>query len=99
MTARTEGTPSLTLPIEGMSCAACVGRVERALRAVPGVADATVNLATERADVTLAAPVDRAALVQAVAGLHAGELILEDADPERECPGLRAVLSLPPPSA
>ena len=68
MTARTEGTPSLTLPIEGMSCAACVGRVERALRAVPGVADATVNLATERADVTLAAPVDRAALVQAVAG-------------------------------
>jgi Au+-exporting ATPase len=68
MTARTEGTPSLSLPIDGMSCAACVGRVERALRAVPGVVGANVNLATERADVTLATPVDRAVLVQAVAG-------------------------------
>ena len=36
------------------------------------------------------------ALVQAVAGLHGGELILEDTDPEAEPPGLRAVLSLPP---
>ena len=68
MTAQTEGTPSLSLPIDGMSCAACVGRVERALRAVPGVVGANVNLATERADVTLATPVDRAVLVQAVAG-------------------------------
>jgi len=39
------------LPIEGMSCAACVGRVERALKAVPGVATASVNLATEQARV------------------------------------------------
>jgi Cu+-exporting ATPase len=38
--------------IEGMSCASCVGRVERALRQVPGVVDAQVNLATERARVT-----------------------------------------------
>ena len=38
-----------------MTCASCVGRVERALRKVPGVQDATVNLATERAHVTLAA--------------------------------------------
>ncbi len=35
------------------------------------------------------------ALVQAVAGLHGGELVLEDADPEREPPGMRAVLRLP----
>lgn len=35
------------------------------------------------------------ALVQAVAGLHAGELVLEDADPDRAAPGLRAVLRLP----
>jgi P-type Cu+ transporter len=41
----------LTLPVTGMSCAACVGRVERALRQVPGVAGASVNLATERARV------------------------------------------------
>ncbi len=36
-----------------MSCASCVGRVERALQAVPGVLDAQVNLATEKAHVTL----------------------------------------------
>ncbi|CAA9266944.1 MAG: hypothetical protein AVDCRST_MAG08-2947 [uncultured Acetobacteraceae bacterium] len=35
------------------------------------------------------------ALVQAVAGLHAGEVILEDADPDRTPPGLRAVIRLP----
>ncbi|TXD75232.1 heavy-metal-associated domain-containing protein, partial [Ralstonia pseudosolanacearum] len=43
---------SLDLEIEGMTCAACAGRVERALRAVPGVTQASVNLATERARVT-----------------------------------------------
>ena len=35
------------------------------------------------------------ALVQAVAGLHGGELVLEDADPDRTPPGLRVVLRLP----
>ena len=40
-----------TFAVRGMHCAACVGKVERALRAVPGVADAAVNLATERATV------------------------------------------------
>jgi Au+-exporting ATPase len=39
------------LAISGMSCASCVGRVERALKAVPGVAEASVNLATEQASV------------------------------------------------
>ncbi len=39
------------IAIGGMTCAACVGRVERALKAVPGVRDATVNLATEMARV------------------------------------------------
>ncbi|MDX1529955.1 MAG: heavy metal translocating P-type ATPase [Rhodothermales bacterium] len=42
-------TADLTLGVRGMTCAACVGRVERALRNVPGVLEATVNLATERA--------------------------------------------------
>src|SRR5262249_60569387 len=41
----------LTLPGRGMHCAACVGKVERALTSVPGVDEATVNLATERATV------------------------------------------------
>jgi len=46
---------SLDLEISGMTCAACAGRVERALRAVPGVTEASVNLATERARVQGAA--------------------------------------------
>ena len=43
---------SIALQIEGMSCASCVGRVEKALAKVAGVASATVNLATEKAEVT-----------------------------------------------
>ncbi len=39
------------LAVEGMTCASCVGRVEKALLAVPGVERAEVNLATERATV------------------------------------------------
>ena len=54
------------LKISGMHCAACVGRVEQALAAVPGVADASVNLATERALVRLAAPVPHERLSEAV---------------------------------
>src|ERR1035441_3316104 len=46
-------TPQLELDIEGMTCASCVRRVERALAALPEVTAATVNLATERALVTL----------------------------------------------
>ncbi len=41
-----------TLAIEGMTCASCVRRVERALSRTPGVSEASVNLATERATVT-----------------------------------------------
>ena len=44
---------SITLEIEGMTCASCVARVEKALAKVPGVTQATVNLATEQAQVTL----------------------------------------------
>jgi len=40
--------------IEGMSCASCVGRVERALKVVPGVSGVNVNLATETASITFA---------------------------------------------
>ncbi|QMV01810.1 heavy metal translocating P-type ATPase [Devosia sp. D6-9] len=61
---------AISLPIEGMTCASCVGRVERALKAVPGVEAASVNLATERASVTASADVDRTALVAAIE--HAG---------------------------
>ncbi|MBP6900829.1 MAG: copper-translocating P-type ATPase [Burkholderiaceae bacterium] len=48
-------TLALTLPVDGMSCASCVTRVERALQAVPGVLASSVNLATEQASLTLEA--------------------------------------------
>ncbi|WP_420283371.1 heavy metal translocating P-type ATPase [Serratia liquefaciens] len=59
-------TTRLSLPVEGMTCASCVGRVERALKAVPGVQTATVNLATERADITFGDPADPQAAVGAI---------------------------------
>ena len=48
----------LDLGISGMTCASCVSRVERALTKLPGVASATVNLATETARVRWSAPAD-----------------------------------------
>lgn len=58
------------LSIQGMTCASCVSHVERALRSVPGVGQATVNLATERARIDGGAETHAAALIEAVA--HAG---------------------------
>jgi copper chaperone CopZ len=55
---------TLSLPITGMTCASCSGRVERALKAVPGVTDASVNLATARAEV--AGTADPDAVIAAV---------------------------------
>jgi Au+-exporting ATPase len=66
MNAPTRFTETLSLPIEGMTCASCVGRVERALKSVDGVLDASVNLATERAEVRLSPSVTRADLAAAV---------------------------------
>ncbi|KVX22534.1 copper-transporting ATPase [Burkholderia ubonensis] len=57
---------AIELDIGGMTCASCAGRVEKALSNVPGVARASVNLATERATVHGAAPLDPAALIAAV---------------------------------
>ncbi|WP_323017527.1 heavy metal translocating P-type ATPase [Castellaniella sp.] len=57
----------LDLDIEGMTCASCVRRVETALKAVPGVTEASVNLATRRAHVALGPEgADPQALVAAV---------------------------------
>ena len=59
-------TVAITIPIEGMTCASCVGRVEAALRKVEGVREVAVNLATERADMRAASDVDRRLLVRAI---------------------------------
>ena len=56
----------MKVAVEGMSCASCVGRVERALAGVPGVVAVNVNLATEQASVTTSGAPDEAALLKAV---------------------------------
>ncbi len=61
-----DASTRIRLPIEGMTCASCVARVEKALKSVPGVASAEVNLATETATVLLAPGADPQALVVAV---------------------------------
>jgi Cu+-exporting ATPase len=65
-TPKTDATGHARLKVEGMTCSACVGHVERALKAVPGVAAATVNLGTEQADVDFADGVDVGTLARAV---------------------------------
>ncbi|MDH3195040.1 MAG: cation transporter, partial [Hyphomicrobiales bacterium] len=57
---------TVTLDITGMTCAACSGRVQKALAAVEGVEKAQVNLALEKAEVTLANGASPEALVAAV---------------------------------
>ncbi len=57
----------LTFQITGMTCASCVSRVEAALAGVPGVMDASVNLATETAQVTTSGT-PPSALVEALDG-------------------------------
>lgn len=57
---------NLDLSIEGMTCASCVRHVEKALLSVPGVTEATVNLATEKAHVKLNAGTDEKNLFEAV---------------------------------
>jgi len=65
-----DDTCTLTLPITGMTCASCVTRVEKAISRVPGVQQASINLATEQARLALAAtgaPATAQAVLAAVA--------------------------------
>ncbi|OCO99162.1 MULTISPECIES: heavy metal translocating P-type ATPase [unclassified Ensifer] len=70
---------SASIPVEGMTCASCVSRVEKAIRAVPGVTSASVNLATERADIRFDATTKSADIVKAIenAGYGAAEDTIE----------------------
>ena len=64
---RTAPIDSIDIPVQGMSCASCVGRVEKAIRSVAGVTVANVNLATERAHVEFApSEADPAAVAEAI---------------------------------
>lgn len=94
--------PGVKLQITGMTCASCVSRVEKALKKVPGVSSAVVNLATEQATVVASPAVPVAALTSAVekAGYAATDIV--DAPPSRNGGwpdgwpvALSAVLTLP----
>ncbi len=82
---------AVDLAVEGMSCASCVGRVEKALLNVPGVSRAAVNLATERAQVFVSAGAVEADLVQAVAKAgYEARIIAKDAGADDAAPARRA---------
>jgi Cu+-exporting ATPase len=92
----TENGNTTTLDIEGMTCASCVRRVERALSKVEGVETANVNFATETATVTLLDQVGIDRLVAAVekAGYHAREAAPRDGDAGRSEAARRALVGL-----
>ncbi len=90
----------ITLSVNGMSCASCVGRVQRALAAEPGVTLAEVNLATETARVTGSASPARLAAVLSDAGYPARDAIVDLAIADMTCASCvgrveRALLALP----
>lgn len=94
---------SVSLSISGMTCASCVTRVEKALKKVPGVTDASVNLATEKAQITaVGVPVDR--LITAVEKAGYDAAVSSDTAPKEQAGSrlptwwpvaLSALLSLP----
>jgi Cu+-exporting ATPase len=87
------GATEAILPIEGMTCASCVRRVEKGLAKVTGVMAANVNLATERATVAYdPAVADLATLRGAVerAGYRVGELPVVEPTPAAQQPAARS---------
>ena len=75
---------SLELNIGGMTCASCVGRVERALSKVAGVTRVSVNLANERAHIDLLGQVDSADLIAAVSKAGYSATLWQAEHPERD---------------
>ncbi|WP_413217270.1 heavy metal translocating P-type ATPase [Thermus oshimai] len=92
-------TARAEIPVKGMTCAACVARVERALRALPGVLSAQVNLATEKAFVEyLPETLSLARIRQAIREAGYEPLETEEA-PRKEAPTYRQDLLLALPFA
>ena len=69
----------LELALSGMTCASCAGRIERALAQQPGVLSASVNLASERAQLQVLRGTDTNALLQAVSQAGYRASVLDDA--------------------
>ncbi len=58
--------PTVTLQVEGMACSSCAERVEKAIRAAPGVASASVDLSGKRAVVAFSGPPRIEAVIAAI---------------------------------
>jgi P-type Cu+ transporter len=103
MDTATTAPSTLDLGVAGMTCASCVTRVERALKKVPGVSDAVVNLATESARVTYAPSQEMEAQIRrAVRNAGYEPRAVDEATPEDLSPwagflpvGVAMLLSLP----
>ncbi|WP_095590860.1 heavy metal translocating P-type ATPase [Actibacterium ureilyticum] len=61
-------TQMLSFPVTGLSCASCVGRAQKALQAVPGVSEVSLNLASQKAQVQIADGASAGALAEALDG-------------------------------
>ncbi|MBP0578910.1 copper-translocating P-type ATPase [Labrys sp. LIt4] len=82
----TSSSATFDIAIEGMTCASCVRRVEKAIAAAPGVVQAAVNLATERAQVAFEGPANLPPVLAAIASAGYGAHVVEEdraEDPER----------------
>ncbi|MDQ7978492.1 heavy metal translocating P-type ATPase [Paraburkholderia sp. SARCC-3016] len=90
--------PATELEIQGMTCASCAMRVEKALAKVPGVASASVNLATEKATVQLngGSTIDQLIAAVEKAGYHATPLAAEASATAASTAGFASAASAKP---
>jgi P-type Cu+ transporter len=95
-------TTEISLSVEGMTCASCVSRVEKALLKVSGVSSASVNLATEKATIQLQSNVPVSTLIAAVekAGYSAKDIVDANPTPIKRLPewwpvALSTILTIP----
>ena len=73
----------LDLFVDGMTCASCAGRVEKALSAVDGVESATVNLATEKAHIRMKSSASPTRFIEAIVNIgYQARLVEDNAGPE-----------------
>lgn len=73
----------LDLFVDGMTCASCAGRVEKALSAVDGVESATVNLATEKAHIRMKGSASPTRFIEAIVNIgYQARLVEDNAGPE-----------------
>jgi copper chaperone CopZ len=79
LSANSNTATPFSIRVEGMAGESCMERVEKAIRATPGVVSASVNLATKRAEVVFSGVPDIAAVIAAI-GVAGYECAVENAD-------------------